>query len=283
MKENVISLIRLNYKYFSDSQKKVADYVVEHPEVVIMSTLSELSAKCKLSETTILRFLKKIGYDSFQVFKINLTQNLSNEDSTKAVYEDVSFDDTTEQIMSKLVNSTITSLTDSLTIITPEAIDDFINRTINAYKIVVIGIGASASIATDLYHKLIKLGINCVVSNDAHMINILATTLTSDDFLIAVSHSGESREILDGVNLAKENNCQIGAITSYPKSTLSKLVDVMICSSSLETRFRSDALTSRIIQMQIVDFLYVTMTIRYKDFTLDNIYKSRIAVSKNKT
>ena len=82
---------------------------------------------------------------------------------------------------------------------------------------------------------------------------------------------------------SKENNCQIGAITSYPKSTLSKLVDVMICSSSLETRFRSDALTSRIIQMQIVDFLYVTMTIRYKDFTLDNIYKSRIAVSTNKT
>lgn len=282
MKEKVIALIRLNYKYFSDSQKRVADYVIQHPEEVIMSTLSEIAEECKLSETTILRFLSKIGYDSFQVFKINLTQDVTT-DPSNIIYEDVNYKDTTEQIMLKLVDSTIRSIKDSLTLIHPEAIDRFIKKIMSAEKVVIIGIGASASIATDLYHKLLKLGINCVVSNDPHLINIIATNLTSNDFLIVVSHSGESREVLDGVAFAKENKCEIGAITSYPKSTLAKQAHQVLCSSSLETKFRSDALTSRIIQMQIVDFLYVTMTIKYRDFTLEKIRKSRIAVAKNKT
>lgn len=282
MKNDVYALIRANYNQLSDSQKVVADYVTENPNVVMMSTLSEMASKLMLSETTILRFLRKIGYQSFQVFKINLTQFVSR-DSPKVVYEDVSFEDTTEHIMSKLVNSTVNSIKDSLLVIKPEAIDFFINSMIHANKVVVIGMGASASVATDLYHKLLKLGINCVVSNDPHLINILSSNLTSKDFLIVFSHTGESREVLDSVALAKENRCTVGAITSYPKSTLAMRSDAAIISSSLETKFRSDALTSRIIQMVVVDFLYVTMTIKFRDTTIDKIHKSQIAVAKNKT
>lgn len=248
----------------------------------MMSTLLEIANTCKLSETTVLRFLNKIGYQSFQVFKINLTQFISR-DSPKVVYEDVSFDDTTESIMNKLVNSTVNSIKDSLFVIKPEAIDYFIEKIVNATKVVVIGMGASASVATDLYHKLLKLGINSVVSNDPHLVNILSTNLTPDDFLIVFSHSGESREVLDSVSLAKENKCPIGAITSYPKSTLAMKSDCVVCSSSLETKFRSDALTSRVIQLVVVDFIYVTMTIKFRDTTFEKIHKSRVAVAKNKT
>lgn len=282
MKNDVFALIRANYNQFSSSQKIVADYVSEHPNIVMMSTLSEIANTCKLSETTVLRFLHKIGYQSFQVFKINLTQFVSR-DTPKVVYEDVGFDDTTDTIMSKLVNSTVNSIKDSLLVIKPQAIDYFIHKIMTSAKVVVIGMGASASVSTDLYHKLLKLGINCVVSNDPHLINILSSNLTTEDFLIVFSHSGESREVLDSVALAKENQCPIGAITSYPKSTLAIKSDCVICSSSLETKFRSDALTSRIIQMVIVDFLYVTLTIKHRDTAFEKIHKSRIAVAKNKT
>jgi DNA-binding MurR/RpiR family transcriptional regulator len=130
---------------------------------------------------------------------------------------------------------------------------------------------------------MIKLGLNIVYSNDPHLINILSMNLTSNDFMIVFSHSGESREVLDAVSIAKEQKCRVGAITSYSKSTLANRAEYVICSSSLETKFRSDAMTSRIIQVVIIDIIYVSIVTKLGDNIFPQIYKSRLAVAKNKT
>lgn len=282
MNGNVFSMIRAKYHLFSSSQKVVADYVLNNPNEVMLNTLSELAYACGVSEPTVLRFLHKIDFNSYQLFKISLTQELS-KDTPNVVYEDIGFEDTTEQIMSKIVSSTINSINDSLQVINPDSVKAMRDKIIKAKKILIIGVGASASIATDMYHKMIKLGLNVVYSNDPHLINILSMSLTPDDFMIVFSHSGESREVLDGVFIAKEQSCEVGAITSYLKSTLANKAEYVICSSSLETKFRSDAMTSRIIQLVIIDIIYVSIVTKLKEKALPQIHKSRLAVAKNKT
>ena len=37
---------------------------------------------------------------------------------------------------------------------------------------------------TDFFHKLLKLGMEAVYSNDAHLINMLSMNMTADDLLI---------------------------------------------------------------------------------------------------
>ncbi|TAH69703.1 MAG: MurR/RpiR family transcriptional regulator [Anaerolineaceae bacterium] len=279
---NVFSLIRAKYHTLSSSQKTVADYVLNNSSEVMLNTLNEIANACGVSETTVLRFLHKIDFNSYQLFKISLTQELS-KDTPAIVYEDISFNDTTEQIIGKVVSSTISSLNDSMEMIDPISVEKFIDKIISANKILIIGVGASGSLATDMFHKMMKLGLNVVYSNDPHLINILSMSLTPNDFLIAFSHSGESREILDGVAIAHEEKCKVGAITSYSKSTLSNKAEYVICSSSLETKFRSDAMTSRIIQMVIVDIIYVSIVTKLRDKVLPSIQKSSLVVAKNKT
>lgn len=282
LNQSVFSLIRAKYHTLSDSQKVVADYVLNHSNEVMLNTLSEIASACEVSETTILRFLHKINFNSYQLFKISLTQELS-KDTPNIVYEDISPEDSTEQIMEKIVSSTISSLKDSLQTINADSVRTFVDEIVNADKVLIIGVGASASIASDMYHKMIKLGLNMVYSNDPHLINILSMNLTPRDFLIVFSHSGESREVLDAVSIAKEQNCRVGAVTSYSKSTLANRADTVICSSSLETRFRSDAMTSRIIQLVIIDIIYVSIVTKIGEKVIPQIYKSRLAVAKNKT
>jgi RpiR family transcriptional regulator, carbohydrate utilization regulator len=282
LEKSLMGLIRVKYNTFSASQKIVADYVLEHPNEVMFHTLNGIATACDVSETTVLRFLHKIKFNSYQLFRINLTQELS-KGTVHAVYEDVALEDSADQVMQKIIAATINSLKDSLEVIDSECIEHFVKRILSAQRILIIGVGASASVATDLFHKLIKLGFDAVCSNDPHMINIMASNLTEQDFLIVVSHSGESREILDGVTLAKENHCTVGAITSYLKSTLANESDGVLCSSSLETKFRSDAMTSRIIQIVIIDILYVSIVAKLGDAIIPQIYKTRVAVAKNKT
>jgi RpiR family transcriptional regulator, carbohydrate utilization regulator len=279
---NVLSIIRVKYNTLSSSQKVVADYVLNHSNEVMLNTLNELANACGVSETTVLRFLYKINFNSYQIFKISLSQELS-KDTPNIVYEDVRFGDSIEQIMSKIISSTASSISDSVEVIDPNAVQKVVEKIITSKKILIIGVGASASIATDMYHKMIKLGLNAVYSNDSHLINILSMSLTAEDFMIVFSHSGESREVLDGVSIASAQKCKIGAITSYSKSTLANNVEYVICSSSLETKFRSDAMTSRIIQLVIIDIIYVSIVTRLGDKILPQIHKSRLAVAKNKT
>ena len=281
MNGQIFSLIRTRYNTLSDSQKVVADYILEKPELVIGNSLSDTAAGCKVSEPTVLRFLRKIDFTSYQLFKINLAQDLS-ENTPDEVYGEVEFKDSTEQIMDKIIQSTIHSIQDSREMLDPKEIERVADKIMAAKKVLIIGMGASGSVATDLYHKLLKLRVNAVCSNDAHMINILSIDLDPDDLMIVVSHSGESREVLDAVSLAKDQKCQICAITSYEKSTLANKADYLLCSSSLETKFRSDAMTSRIIQIVIIDIIYVCIIVKKGEGILPQIYKSRLAVAKNK-
>lgn len=199
MNRNVLAIIRAKYNTLSSSQKVVADYVLNHSNEVMLYTLNELANACGVSETTVLRFLHKINYNSYQIFKISLTQELS-KDTPNTVYEDVGLGDSVEQIMGKIISSTVSFINDSLEVIDSDAVEKFIEKIMSSKKILIIGVGASASIATDMYHKMIKLGLNVVYSNDPHLINILSMNLTPEDFMIVFSHSGESREVLDGVS-----------------------------------------------------------------------------------
>ncbi len=282
MAGQLFSLIRTKYNTLSTSQKIVADYVLANPEKVMLNTLSEIAEICGVSETTVLRFLHKIDFKSYQLFRINLTQELSSNDSTSTTYEDVQFSDSIETIIEKVVLSTSSAVQDTKELVDYKVIEDVIQHIMSARKVVIIGVGASGAIAIDFFHKLLKLGIESVYSNDAHMINMLTMNMQKEDMLVVFSHSGESREVLDAVTIAKERGVCTCAITSYEKSTLSRNCDLLVCSSSIETSLRSDAMVSRIIQMVIIDIIYVSIIVQKGDTVLSQIHNSRLAVAKNK-
>lgn len=282
MAGQLFSLIRTKYNTLSTSQKVVADYVLANPEKVMLNTLSEIAEICGVSETTVLRFLHKIDFKSYQLFRINLTQELSSNDSASTTYEDVKFSDSIDTIIEKVVLSTSSAVQDIKELVDYRVIEEVIQNILAARKVVIIGVGASGAIAIDFFHKLLKLGIESVYSNDAHMINMLTMNMQKEDMLVVFSHSGESREVLDAVTIAKEREVCTCAITSYEKSTLSRNCDLLVCSSSIETSLRSDAMVSRIIQMVIIDIIYVSIIVKKGDAVLSQIHNSRLAVAKNK-
>ncbi|MCD8351753.1 MAG: MurR/RpiR family transcriptional regulator [Planctomycetaceae bacterium] len=282
MDADVMGKIRIRYKSLSASQKQVADYVVKHPEKVMLLSLADLAAACRVSEPTVMRFLHKLGYQSYQVFRVNVAQKTARH-TGESLYDDVNPGDDSRQIMQKVICSTKTSLDDLATVLSPDALEETAEHILSAKTVTVIGVGATHAIAFDLAHKLLKLGIMAQCYNDPHLINIGVGGLDAESLLIAFSHSGESREILDGVAIAKKRGCPVAAVCSFPNSSLAKAADITILSSSHETTYRSDDLTSRILQLCIIDILYIRLALLGGDGMLARIQDSRLAVAKNKT
>ena len=282
LEESVLGLIRVRYNTLSPTQKKIADYILTHSSDVILSSLSSLAQTCGTSETTVLRFLRKLDHDSYQVFKVRIAQELSAE-STASVYEQIGPKDDIGEVGKKVIRMTADAVGDLSSVLDTSQMEALSAALKKAQRIFFIGVGASGMIAADAGHKFLRLGMHVGVYNDSHMMSIQCAHASKGDLIVAFSHSGESREILDAIKLAKENGAQTAAVTSYARSSLSKLADILVLSSSKETAYRSDAMVSRILQMVIIDILYVSTVLKIGPEGIKRLNASRIAVAKKKT
>lgn len=278
---NIFAEIRTRYNILSPTQKKIADYILSNRENVIMLSISDLAQKCNTSETTIMRFLRKLGYDSYQVFRVKVAQEVSGN-STRAIYEEIKSSDNVDDIIKKVIMSTVTSINDLNNILDDKAVETVVELICKCKRLLFIGVGASGIIANDAFHKFLRLGLNVITCNDSHIMSIMSTHTDSSDLLFVFSHSGESHEVLDAVELAKQNGAKIVAVTSYKHSTITKYADIVLLSSTNETKYRSDAMASRIIQLVIIDILYVAVVLKLGPSSIKKVNKSRLAVAKRK-
>lgn len=279
---SVFSKIRTKYNTLSPTQKRVADFILQNQSKIAMLTISSLAKKCDTSETTIFRFLKKLDYKSYQVFRVKAAQEISDK-KPEAIYEEINKNDSISTIKQKVILSSTSAIKDLESLVDDNSLKETISLIKKANRMLFYGVGASHAIAMDGYHKFSRLGINVVNVRDAHMMNILSTHTDNNDLLFVVSHSGESIEVLEPVKLAKENNVKVIGITSYENSTLTKLADEILLSSTNETKYRSDAMVSRIIQLIIIDILYVSFVTTSEKEYIEKVNKSRLAVAQRKT
>jgi RpiR family carbohydrate utilization transcriptional regulator len=283
MASGVLPLIRISYQTLSASQKKVADYVLKHPDQVMVSPMSDLAARSGVSEPTIMRFLHKLNYDSYQMFRVHVAKDLGSGSGESIYDKDIHKEDDVDTIKHKVIAITSQSLLDAERIIDSAELDAIVTMLTGARHVLVAGLGSSSAQAFDLAHKLQRLGIYATSSSDAHMLNIMGTNLGEKDVFFAFSHSGESREVLSALRYAKENRAGTACVTSYANSGITSLCDHVLLSSSFETKYRTDAMSSRIIQMVITDIIYVSAALRIGEKAAENIDRTRSAVAINKT
>ena len=281
MRTGILTAIRTKYHTLSSVQKVVADYILAHAAEVVFLSISGLAAKCDTSETTVMRFLRKLDFDSYQVFRVKIAQELPYG-RMESVYGQIKRDDSVESVMNKVIASTSRAIGDLKQLVGADDIKKCVKIIGSAEKMFFIGMGSSSYIAFDAYHKFLRLGMNVSASSDTHIMSMIASHATGKDLVFAVSHSGESRDILDCVNLAKKNGAGVIALTSYRGSSITKVADVALLSSSNETLYRSDALVSRILQLVIIDMLYVAMVLEIGAGAMESINRSRLAVAGKK-
>ncbi|MEG2897547.1 MAG: MurR/RpiR family transcriptional regulator [Eubacterium sp.] len=279
---SLLSDIRTNYNLLSKTQKVIANYILDHPDAVTLLSITDLAGHCKTSETTVMRFLKKLNYDSYQIFRINLAKELS-ETPQGTINEELLDGDSIEIIKKKVITHTVTALSDLEISLKEDLLTQALEILLSAKRLLFFGVGASASIASDAMHKFSKLGIDVCSYPDPHFMNIICSHAGPNDTLLAVSHTGESVEVLNAVSVAKKNGVKILGLTSFSNSTLAKTSDVFLSSSTNDKKYHSEAMASRIVQLTIIDILYLSAFMKHEDKFYDSLNQSRIAVSLNKT
>ncbi len=255
---------------FGKAERKVADYICEHPDEVIYFSVAELAKASGVSDATVVRACHTMGLDGYQDLKVTLAGDIVTP--LQSVHEEIKPDDSSSVIVDKVFQGILHTLTfthDTLKVSVLETASELIY---NARNIAIFGVGNSHSITIDFQHKLLRLGLHATAYSDSHLQILASTFLTEEDVVIAISHSGSSIDIVDAVTVARKNGAKIIALTNLGSSPLSKLADVHLTTASKETKYRIVALNSRISQIAILDSIYTLIAVRHPN-TIDGFHR----------
>ncbi|MDQ0111676.1 MurR/RpiR family transcriptional regulator [Paenibacillus harenae] len=280
MAQNMLGKIRSYQTRFSEKEKKIAGYILENPEKIIHSTISEVADDLHVAEATVFRFCKHIGYKGYQAMKIALASEIMTP--AQQVYEEINESDDEKTIAEKIFKSNIRTLENTYQLLDGEAFRKAVELLSQAKNIYFYGIGGSSVIAMDAVHKFYRCGKQAFAFTDAHFQLMSASQLDKNDVAVILSHSGTNRDTLRILKTASDNGARTIGITGFPKSPISQNVDVALHTSSEETEYRSEALASRIGQLSLIDALYVNVLIANKDIAKQSLEKIRQAISETR-
>ena len=251
---NLLETLRTDGATLSRSARKVANIVLERPEAVIRMTLAELASEAAVSEPTVVRFFRAIGYDGYNDFKVALAQSITVDFTYADI--DITPNDTADIYATKVFRATFDTLVKVHQNLDFQALDEAVNAIANAHKLEFYGLGASGAVAMDAYHKFFRLIHSCAVYTDSHMQYMAAATLTSEDVVVAVSHTGRTKELLESVQLANRNGAMIVAITA-PRSPLAEASPIVLSVDVPEDTDMHTPMISRIAHLLFIDALAV--------------------------
>ncbi|MBE4906881.1 MurR/RpiR family transcriptional regulator [Bacillus luteolus] len=269
--------IRAVYSKLSDKERMVADYILEQPDKIIHSTISQVAEDIEIADATVFRFCKRIGFKGYQAMKIALASEVVSP--IKEIHDTITEDDDEATIVQKVFKSNIKTIEDTLQVIDPEQFKKAVSALTIARKIEFYGSGGSGAIAMDGHHKFLRSGLLTSCYTDAHLQIMSASQLTEQDVVVCISHSGTSKDIIESLEVAKSRGATTIGITNYSKTPLSKKADITLFTVSEETEFRSEALASRLAQLTIIDALYVNVSVKLKDEMQASLKRMRNAVA----
>ena len=262
--------IKLLYDKMGKAEKRIADWIFENPGKIISLSIIELAEQCECGEATIVRFAKRLNLNGFQELKFSLAaENGGSPASTHITESDSAF-----EIYQKVCNDIYLSLEKTKGSLKESLLEEAAEKICKADKIVIFGLGNSSAIAIDASHKFMRAGLNAISYTDNHMQVIAASHLKENDIAIGISHSGSSKDVVEALKIAKEHNATTIAITNSGKSPILKQSDIVLSTSSEETKYNILALNSRIAQLAIIDTLYFYIVYNRSNGALKSIQET---------
>ncbi|MCH8537403.1 MAG: MurR/RpiR family transcriptional regulator [Alkalimonas sp.] len=259
---SVLHKINVLRDLFSPGERLLADFILSNPDQIRYMSSRTLAETAGVSQASVVKFTQKLGNKGYTDFKFDLNDSLHQEAEKPSVqlHGQISLDDSFDVTADKLVASKITVLHNTRAINSQQTFELACQKLLNAKRVMLCGIGASALVARDLTLKLQKLGMAAITESDTHVQLANVANYSQHDLLFVISESGETPEIVSTAKHARANQVQIISLTGYGSNSISRLADVCLHTVADETSARISSILARTAQELVIDTLFILLT-----------------------
>jgi DNA-binding MurR/RpiR family transcriptional regulator len=286
MSEDLMRDLRAALPGLRPSERRVADLVLSDPGAAVDLTITELAERCNTSVASVVRFCRTLGYAGYSDFRRTLASSVGREQVSLGRFgvsdSDISATDDAQSVVAKLAFHEAHDIEATAAGVDLEALDHVAAAVVAAPRTDIYGSASSGLTAADLQQKLHRIGLVSYHWSDVHLALTSAAVLGAGCVAIGFSHSGRTLETADALASARERGATTVLVTNFPASPIAADVDYVLATSATETRYRPGAMSGRIAQLAVVDFLFVRIAQLLSDRMTEPLELSYDAVQKHR-
>jgi len=255
--KGALSAIRACFNTLSWAERQVAGFVTSHQAEAVNMSMMQVAKRAGVSDASVLRFTRALGYDGFNAFKIALAAELLSP--SEETFELVQPTDPPDRIISKVIATNVQTLQDTLQTLDPEQLREAVAAISTARRLYIFAVGTSTPVADWLYDRLFRLGLPAVVITDPYRQLVQAAICEDGDVVVAISRSGAPSRLAETLRTVKRHNPAVRriAITADPRSRVAELSDIHLIGAAREVRH--DVASSLVVFSTIVDIVYTCL------------------------
>lgn len=268
-----LAAIRNQYESLTRTGRMIADYILEHSDLVIHMNVAQLAEAAGTNGPAVIRFCKSIGYAGFSDFRLSLAMELADKSSSRLPV--IRRADTAAQIADKIFHAGIQTMKNTLAMLDCRKLKEIARQCQKAEKICFFGVGTSYPVVIDAQYRFMSLGYPAVCYTDILFMSVAAQNMGAGEVAVAVSHSGRTEVTTESLKLAKKRGAVTVAITSYRTSPLAECADYCLTAYPDDVNYPVEAVSARLAHICILDTLEGILAALSKESDMEERLKSR--------
>ncbi|ULQ50204.1 MurR/RpiR family transcriptional regulator [Liquorilactobacillus nagelii] len=253
--ENVIDMIYSNLSAMTQTDKKIAQSILKNPGDAVNYTISELASKSSVSEASVSRFCKNLQLTGFHQLKIELAKVSDDESS---YYKVVNIDNI-QQAITNIKDNKNSEISNTLASIDTSTIKKVMKLIENSRVFQIAAEGNTFPVVEDASYRFNQIGILTICSESWETSIGQTLNLASDDVLMVISNSGESKRLLKQIRIAKKKGIKVIAITNRSDSPIALEADYHLRTAVRQKVLQSEYYFSRVAAMTVVETIFLLL------------------------
>jgi RpiR family carbohydrate utilization transcriptional regulator len=260
---NVVDRLKAQLEQLPAAQRQVGQAILADPEWALRANVAALAERANVSPPTIVRLCHALGLAGLREFKLQLAQQLAV--GMPFLQRAVQATDDSLTLAQKILRGMVTSMVDLEQKLDGVVLENAIATLARVKRVDCYGVGTTSSfMANDAQARFFRIGLSSNAYSDAHMQLVSATTLTSDDAVLAISHVGRMPSLLQAVEVAREQGATVLALTQ-PDTPLAALAHIPITVSVPEDAVVRVSTEAYLAHMSLLEILMVGVGLRRGD------------------
>ena len=272
-----------NYKTLTKGEKKIAEFLVKNPKKVILLSALDLGKEIGVSDASVLRFSKTMGFNKFNDFKNYIALELSETSPDDRIVKNWDNFNSKNDIANKIVNADLENIKEFLLNVDFDQVNEAVEMIDEAKKIYFLGIGSSRAISQFMFWHVKRLGFNAECVNEGGLgLYEAFSHIKKGDVVIIFAFPRFLNDEIKAVKLAKEKKAKIITVTSNVFSEISFLSNIVFKISVENNGF----FNSYIVPMELCNIILTALfeknkTSIYAELKENSLVKDFLFTSEN--
>ncbi|GIE77168.1 RpiR family transcriptional regulator [Actinoplanes philippinensis] len=268
----LLGRLRIEGPQMPEALGRIAEAILADPETSAHASIVDLAERSGTSTATVTRFARTLGFKGYASLRVAVATETGRAEQARwetDISGDIAPGDPLDQVLSVVAAADTRAIQGTAAGLDVTAIDAVAAAIAGAQRVELFGFGSSGTAAREMAFRLERIRVPVWHRQDSHTALTNAALLLPGDVAIGLSHSGRTREVIETLAEAADHGALTVAVTSFARSPLAEVADIVFTTSVLETTFRLAALSALHSQLLVLDLIYVAVAQRTYERTAE--------------